>query len=267
MGLMVGVVAAPCIGPFVLSLLLFVGRLADPLAGFLLFFSLGLGMGAPYALLGFVAQRVHRLPKAGVWLVWSKKLLGVVLLGLALYLVRPLLPKAALPVVLAILLGAAGLYFGWIDRLETRSWRFLLVQRLIGSALLLAAAVAVWPRPHPGPGVAWMPYTEAALEGARREHRPVLIDIYADWCIPCVEMDHTTLRHPDVVSALAAVVTLRVDATRDIAPEAERLLERYAVYGVPTVLLFDRSGAEHRELRLTGFVSPDEFLARLRKIL
>ncbi|MBI4341909.1 MAG: thioredoxin family protein [Candidatus Omnitrophica bacterium] len=214
MGLLVGVVAAPCIGPFVLSLLLFVSRLADPIAGFLLFFVLGLGMGAPYIILGLAAQRVSRLPKAGAWLVWSKRLLGVVLLGLAFYFVRSLLPRSA-----------------------------------------------------PAPGVAWIPYTEAALEAARRDQRPVLVDVYADWCIPCVEMDHTTFRHPDVVHALAGVATLRVDATHEISPDAERLLERHQVYGAPTVLLFDRRGAERRELRLTGFIRPKEFLERLRPIL
>ena len=267
MGLMVGIVAAPCIGPFILSLLLLVSRQADPLAGFLLFFTLGLGMGAPYALLGIAAQRVTRLPKAGAWLVWSKKVLGVILLGLALYLIRPLLPPAAVHGAAAVLIGGAGLYLGWIDRPDARSWRFQLIQRLLGSALLVAAAVVIWPRPAAAPGVHWAPYTHAALEAMQREHRPIIVDIYADWCIPCVEMDHTTFRHPDVVRALAGVATLRVDATRDISPDAEQLLASHHVYGAPTVLLFDRQGIERRELRLTGFATVDEFLSRLQRIL
>ena len=267
MGLMVGIVAAPCIGPFILSLLLLVSRQADPLAGFLVFFALGLGMGAPYALLGLAAQRAARLPKSGAWLVWSKKLLGVILLGLALYLVRPLLPKAAVHGAAAALIGGAGLYLGWLDRPEQRSWRFQLFQRVIGSALLLAAAVVLWPRSAPAPGAAWVPYTAATLEAVQREHRPIIVDVYADWCIPCVEMDHTTFRHPDVVHALASVATLRIDATHEVTPEAEQLLSTYNVYGAPTVLFFDRQGKERRELRLTGFATVEELLSRLRRIL
>ena len=215
MGLVVGLVAAPCIGPVVLGLLLLIGQLGDPAAGFLLFFVLGLGMGMPYVVLGMAAHRIGRLPKAGAWLVWSKRALGVVLLGVALFFLTPLLPR---------------------------------------------------PQAMTSP-VAWVPYTEAALEQAQRAQRPILIDIYADWCLPCVEMDHVTFHHPDVARALASVATLRVDATREVSPEAERLLERHHVYGAPTLLFFDRSGRERLDLRLEGFATPDEFLERLEDML
>ena len=171
-------------------------------------------MGVPYVVLGMAAHRVGQLPKAGAWLVWSKRALGVVLLGVALFFLAPLLPRS-----------------------QTAS------------------------------PVAWAPYTAAALEQAQREQRPILIDIYADWCLPCVEMDHVTFRHPDVVAALASVTTLRVDATREVSPEAERLLARHHIYGAPTLLFFDRRGRERLELRLEGFAPPREFLERLEKIL
>ena len=221
MGMVVGLLAAPCIGPFVLSLLLLVSQLANPVIGFLLFFVLGLGMGLPYLVLGMTANRLGRLPKAGAWLVWSKRVLGVVLLGVALHFVWPLLPSHA--------------------------WR---------------------PTPQAASSmVAWEPYSQAAFARAGRAHRPILIDVYADWCIPCVEMDHVTFHHPDVVQALAGVTTLRVDATRGVSDEAGELLERYHVYGAPTVLFFDRNGQEQEALRLSGFATPKEFLERLKRIL
>jgi thiol:disulfide interchange protein DsbD len=214
MGVVVGVVAAPCIGPFVLSLLLFVGQLANPAHGFLLFFALGLGMGLPYVILGVAVNQAIQLPKAGKWLLWVKRLLGVVLLGLALYFLRPLLFRSA-----------------------------------------------------PPSASAWVPYTTAALLQAQRDERPVLIDIYADWCVPCIEMDHVTFRHPQVLQALAPVTTLRLDVTSEVAPEGEELLERYQIYGAPTVLFLDRTGRERTQLRATGFLKPDELLERLRRLL
>jgi len=266
MGLVVGLVAAPCIGPVVLGLILLVGQLGDAVAGFLLFFVMGLGMGTPYVALGMAASRVGQLPKAGGWLVWTKKGLGIVLLGLGLFFLNPLLPPQAAWMAAAGLLLGAGVYLGWLERSRGRGKSFLWVRRVVGGVLVVAAIGVVWPRPPATSPVAWAPYSEAALEQAQRAHQPILIDIYADWCLPCVEMDHVTFRHPDVVPALAAVTTLRVDATREVSPDAERLLDRYGVYGAPTILFFDRSGRERTDLRLAGFATPDEFLERLEQI-
>lgn len=212
MGLTVGLIAVPCIGPFVLGLLLFVSQLANPWLGFVVFLAVGIGMGLPYVLLGVFANQLSRLPKAGSWLVWVKKCLGVVLLGLAVYFVHPMFPSG---------------------------------------------------RQESAASVGWQRYSPQRFEQAQGEGRPVLIDIYADWCLPCVELDHVTFRHPQVVERLAGFTTLRVDATQDVPPEAQDLLERYDVYGVPTVLVFDAGGRERSDLRITGFVTPQEFLERL----
>ena len=139
--------------------------------------------------------------------------------------------------------------------------------RLVGGALVLAAVTVAWPKPETASLVTWVPYREAALEEAQRATQPILIDIYADWCLPCVEMDHVTFRQPAVVDALASVATLRVDATREVSEEAERLLQRHQIYGAPTILFFDRTGRERADLRLTGFVNAKEFLERLEQIL
>jgi thiol:disulfide interchange protein DsbD len=268
MGLVVGVIAAPCIGPFVLGLLLLVSQLANPLTGFLVFFMLGLGMGLPYVLLGVTTRRIVQLPKAGEWLLWSKKVLGVVLLGLALYFLKPLLPAALLQLLVIGLLLGAGVYLGWMERSRGPGRWFVLARRTLGGVLVASAAVVGWSRlPSAGPAVSWVPYNEAALEQAQRDGQPALIDVYADWCIPCVEMDHVTFRNPRVVQALASVRTLRLDATTEVSPDGEAFLERFRVYGVPAILFFDRAGRERRELRLLGFATVEEFLDRLEQIL
>lgn len=215
MGAMVGLIAAPCVGPFVLGLLVFVGQQADPVLGFWLLLTLGLGMGLPYILLGVLANRLSARPKAGPWMLWVKRALGVVLVGFSIYLVSPLLPS---------------------------------------------------PDKTGASPIAWQPYDPQRLARASEEGRPALVDVFADWCIPCIELDHVTFRHPDVVKQLEDIVALRIDATKAIPPDAEPLLERYEVYGVPTVLLFDAKGREHPELRVEGFIPPEEFLSRMRKL-
>ncbi len=266
MGMMVGVIAAPCIGPFVLGLFVLSSQLGNPAMGFLLFFVLGLGMGFPYLLLGVGAARVGQLPKAGEWLVWSKKGLGLVLLGLTLYFLRPLLPPQILRLAVTGLLLGGGVYLGWITRSKSHGPAFRAVRMIVGGTLVLSAVVVAWPRPQTGASVAWAPFNLQAMEQAQRDGRPMVIDVYADWCLPCVEMDHVTFRHPDVVSALAAVATLRLDVTREVPPDGQVLVERYRIFGAPTVMLFDRTGHEREELRLLGFASPDEFLDLLARI-
>lgn len=266
MGMILGIVAAPCVGPFVLGLLLIVGQMANPVMGFLLLFMLGLGMGLPCVLLGVGAHRVSHLPKAGAWLIWTKHLLGCVLLGVALFFLTPLLPWALAGLLLAALLLGSGVYLGALARIPHASKRFERVRQVIGGLLVVAAVTLAWPRPPAGPSVVWVPYTEQTMAAARAAARPVVVDVYADWCLPCVEMDHVTFRHPDVVQALARVTTLRIDATRAVSPEAQAFFERFRIYGLPVVLFFDARGEEAMPLRLTGFTPPEDFLARVAQV-
>lgn len=266
MGAAVGLVAAPCIGPFVLGLILVVGQLANPLAGFALFFMLGVGMGLPYVVLGALANQAAKLPKSGAWLVWSKHAMGFILWGLALYLVRPVLPPALVMPAVVLLLAAAGVYLGWLGvRQRSAPW-FRRVRRATGVALLAAAALLALPRAPQASPVAWQPYSDEALAQAKQAGKPAVVDVYADWCVPCVELDHVTFRHPDVVRALSSVAALRLDVTRETPREGEALLDRHRVIGVPTVLLFDRRGEERRDLRLEGFEGAKEFLERLGRL-
>jgi len=268
MGLVFGLVAAPCIGPFVGGLVLFVTQQASPPLGFLLFFILGLGMGLPYVVLGMATHRVAHLPKAGPWLIWSKKALGIVLLGFALYFLRPLVPPRLMGAAAVGLLLGAGVYLGWLERGSGRGSRWLLIRRVVGTALLLSALIVVWPRRQAVVAlVNWQPYTDIAFAQAQRAGRPIIVDTYADWCLPCLEMDHVTFHHPDVITALASVTTLRLDVTDEVSPDGLRFIERYRIFGAPTLLFFDRRGMEHREIRLLGFAAPDEFLERLQRIL
>lgn len=144
----------------------------------------------------------------------------------------------------------------WLLRGRVRWWM----------AILSGACVILSTQEAGTASVAWQTYTPARFDRAIREGRPVLVDVYAEWCLPCVELDRTTFRAPEVVQRLAALVTLRVDATRDVPRDAQALLDRYGIYGVPTVLFFDAAGQERPDLRVNGFVPPKAFLDRLNKL-
>ena len=264
MGLGVGLVAAPCVGPFLVSLLFVMSKFANPLMGFALFFALGLGMGLPSIVFALAARQISHLPKAGEWMIWSKKLLGAVLLGVALWFVRPLMPVSAMKWLTAALLMAAGVYLGWIESSKSRTGTLKKIRIGLGVSLLAAGIYFIRPQTPQGPTIGWQVYSTAALDAAIGKHEPVVVDIYADWCLPCVELDHSTFHDPEVIQATAALAALRIDVTREASPDAELLIQHYEIYGVPTVLFFDRSGVERPDLRVTGFVPPAEFLRRLR---
>ncbi|MBI3324945.1 MAG: thioredoxin family protein [Candidatus Omnitrophica bacterium] len=265
MGLSLGVIAAPCLGPSLAGMLLFVGQRAQLWLGFGLFLAVGLGMGLPYVLLSIFADRLAHWPKSGAWMVWVKKLLGVLLIGLAFYLVRPVLGGAFFWGVMVVWLLASGVYLGWLDRTAFSGGR-VWIKRGVGLACVVAVAAVPAPRRHQESLIAWEPYTTARFEQARQAARPVLVDVYADWCMPCVELDQVTFRNPLVAERLTDFVALRIDATRDVPQEAQALLDRYGIYGVPTVLLFDAAGREREELRVTGFVNPEELVKRLTAV-
>jgi thiol:disulfide interchange protein DsbD len=114
MGLVFGIVAAPCVDPFSIGLLTFVAAKADPFLGFILFFTLSLGLGFPYLWLGFFSNEIQRLPRSGMWMVWVKKIFGMVLLGMPLYFLNPLLPREWSRGLVPAYLIAAGLLLGWV---------------------------------------------------------------------------------------------------------------------------------------------------------
>ena len=245
MGLTMGIVAAPCIGPFVIGLAAYVGALGDPLQGFLLFFFLALGLGTPYFFLAIFSGKLKSLPRSGEWMEAVKHIFGFVLLGMALYFIEPLLPDSIAPYVLPGFMIAAALWSGIFDRAGMKSKGFAIFKYAF-SALLLAVGVYLLV-PSGGEKIEWTPYEDAAYETALEEGKPIIVDFYADWCLPCKELDAMTFSDPVVVEATADFATFKADVTQSGSEETERLVERFDVSGVPTVLIFDAAGEEGRE--------------------
>jgi thiol:disulfide interchange protein DsbD len=268
MGLTLGVVAAPCIGPFVLGLLTWVASMGSPWLGFIVFFTLSLGLGIPLFLLAMFSGQIEKLPRSGEWMLWIRKLMGWVLVGMAAYFVQPILPKTLGIFFLAAVAASAGVHLGWIVRTETSFRVFEWVKTLAAVMGLIMATVLVASWVMRGPGVTWQSYSDQLLSEARRLKKPMIIDFSADWCAPCRELDEVTFHDPAVVKeAKQSFVMVKVDLTRKGTPAHERLLIQYGIKGVPTVLFLDEQGNERHDLRLVDFLPPDQFLSRMKLLI
>ncbi|NOX16949.1 MAG: thioredoxin fold domain-containing protein [Chlorobi bacterium] len=256
MGLTMGIVAAPCIGPFVLGLVTYVAAKGDPVYGFLMFFFLAVGLGFPYLFLALFSGKIKNLPRSGMWMESVKHIFGFLLIGMAIYFILPLLPKDFQSWLLPAYGVLMALYLLIFER-AADSVKGFFVFKIVFSLVILAVSVyALIPSEDHSPE--WIKYSDAKYEEALANGDKIFIDFYADWCIPCKELDHITFADEKVISVMSDFKNFKVDLTKSMSEESEKIREKFNIRGMPTLLIYDTNGKEVR--RLTGFISPDEFL-------
>ena len=266
MGLTLGIVAAPCLGPFILGLLTYVGQKGDPFLGFLYFFVLSIGMGLPLAVLAVFSGAIDKLPMSGTWMVWIRKALGWVLIGMAGYMLQPLFySELARSVMYAGILSAAGIHLGWFDK-SKGARTFVMVKRALGLVLIGGAVTLLVMGAEKGETIQWIPYSESILTESKKRKKPVILDFYADWCGPCKALEKNVFNQPDIVALSKKFTNVKVDLTT--RHEAQELLQKkYGIRGVPTVIFMKGDGLEERKLRIESYVGPGEMLKRMRELL
>ncbi|HEX2867932.1 MAG TPA: cytochrome c biogenesis protein CcdA [Ignavibacteriales bacterium] len=255
MGLTMGIVAAPCIGPFVLGLVTFVGAKGDPYYGFMMFFFLALGLGFPYLLLALFSGKIKSLPRAGMWMEAVKHIFGFILLGMALYFLEPILPKSFGKYVLPVYMILAAMYLLIMDKAASNV-KGMKIFKMAFSVLIIAAAVYML-LPEKKSTPEWKYYSEEAYTTSLKSGKPMIIDFFADWCIPCKELDGMTFSNARVIDESRRFHTYKVDMTKSLSEETEHVRNKFKIVGMPTVLIINSKGEEVR--RLTGFVNAEEF--------
>lgn len=268
MGAIAGLICSPCTTAPLSAILLYIAQSGNMWLGSGTLYLYALGMGLPLMLITVFGNRL--LPKSGPWMEHVKTAFGFVILALPVFLLERIVGDEW-SVRLWSLLGVA--FFGWafITSLQAKhTW-----MRIVQIVLLAAALVCVRPlqdwafgAPHTQTQahlnftpVASVDALNQALEQAKG--RPVMLDLYADWCVACKEFEKYTFSNPQVQQALGNTVLLQADVTANNAQDVA-LLKHLQVLGLPTILFFDAEGKEHPEARVTGFMDAATFSAHLR---
>jgi len=254
MGLTMGIVAAPCVGPFVFSLITIVAKKADPLYGFIVFFVLSLGLGLPYLLLALFSGKLKSLPRAGLWMEAVKHIFGFVMIGMALYFAAPLIPRAINHYVLPVYGIIVSIYLLFFDKSANSSKGFKNFKTVLSIAVIIASVYFGWPVKEDHGN--WQNF-DANVYAQSIGKDKIIIDFWADWCVQCKEFDAKTFSNEKVKEALKDFKGFKSDLTSS-NDEVSKIYKDFKIISLPTVLIFDSKGNEVK--RITGFMEADEFI-------
>ncbi|CNI85936.1 thiol:disulfide interchange protein [Yersinia frederiksenii] len=269
MGALAGLICSPCTTAPLSAILLYIAQSGNMLAGGGTLYLYALGMGIPLVIVTLFGNKL--LPRSGPWMQYVKEAFGFVILALPVFLLERVLGDVW-GLRLWSLLAIA--FFGWafVLSLKAHSGWARVCQLLLLAALLIAARpLQDWAfgsntqqseiKPLAFKQVADLPQLQTAL--AQAQGKPVMLDLYADWCVACKEFEKYTFSDEQVQRQLANTVLLQADVTANNAEHAA-LLKQLNVLGLPTILFFDAQGNEVSDARVTGFMNAAEFLQHLQ---
>ena len=289
-GALSALIVTACVAPPLVATLAVIGQSGDVVRGAGALFALSMGMGSPLLLLGASAGKL--LPKAGAWMDTVKASFGVMMLGMAIWMMERVLPGSITLLLWALLVFLTGVFLGAFEPLpETapairRLGKGIGVMACIYGALMLVGVTLGGDDPlEPIPRgsllagsaqglstghLAFEPVEsvtelQVALTSARAAGTPVLFDFSADWCVSCKEMEKYTFSDADVIAALEPFVLLQADVTDNDADDKE-LLKYFGSFGPPTIAFFDSAGQEQPAYKLVGYVRAEEFATHVRRL-
>lgn len=292
-GMVSGLVAAPCVGPVLAVLLMHVAAAGDVLYGWLLFITFAFGLGLLFIILGTFSGAINALPKAGMWMVNIKKFFGVVMIGAALFFVNIVIPEHILNFIITLLTIMLAVYIGAFNRFDKdNSGFFKLVGKAVGIFLIIVSIVfglktISYYTVLPFGGVSGtvefktekhvnfsktdqnMQVVENAVRSIQGTNKLVMVDFWANWCPNCIELDKVTWNYPELVSfADNNFVSVKLDFSNKKSEFTQKYIEQYKDYGatnIPLILFINSKGDVVEKIQ--GLVEGERMLKKLKNII
>ncbi|VAW46053.1 Cytochrome c-type biogenesis protein DsbD, protein-disulfide reductase [hydrothermal vent metagenome] len=285
MGFLSALIVGPCMAPPLAGALIYIGQTGDAFLGGMALFAMSMGMGLPLIIIGTSSAKL--MPRAGAWMEKVKAFFGVMLIGVAIWMLERILPVEITMINWAILLIITAVYMGAFESTHEKTGWFKLAKGL-GIVLFLYGLIIliglmggskdVYQPLKTFQGSANAGQAQNAklnfkiiksiddLKVELAKGQPIMLDFYADWCISCKEMERLTFSDAQVQQALVGVTLLKADVTKnddiDIA-----LMQHFGIVGPPAILFFNPQGQEQKAQRVVGFKSADEFVVNIEQAL
>ncbi|WP_419532986.1 protein-disulfide reductase DsbD [Endozoicomonas sp.] len=287
MGILSALVVSPCVSAPLAGALIYISSTGDALFGGLTLFALGLGMGIPLFVLALGGR--HWLPRSGAWMNGIRSFFGVLLLGVAIWMLERIIsPPVTLFLWGALLIGS-GVFLGALHTNLNEAHQKLrqtigMLCLIYGTCLIVGAAMgnsdplaplvskhstSVTTKQPVGSGfrtVTTLNELNTLLADAALRNQPAMVDLYADWCLSCKIIERTVFPDPLVADQLATLSLIKLDIT-DNTPEHQQFLNQYQLFGPPALLFFDASGKALPMLKSQGEITAIQLHQKLTKLL
>jgi len=284
MGFLSALIVGPCVAAPLAGALIYIGQSGNALLGGSALFVMSLGMGVPLLIVGTTAGKY--MPRPGGWMENVKAIFGVMMLGVAIWMLSRIIPLHVSMFLWMLLVLMSSIYLGALEplRVDVSGWHKLLkslvvILFLYGVVLFLGSISGATNPLNPlekfiskevGKEILKTDFariqngTELSKALKASSSKPVMLDFYADWCVNCIELENFTFSDARVKEKLKNFTLLQIDVTKN-SDEDKRMQKEFGVFGPPAILFF-KNGEELQSLRVIGFKNADEFLAHLEKI-
>jgi thiol:disulfide interchange protein DsbD len=286
MGFLSALIVGPCVAPALAGALVYIGQTGDALLGGLALFVMSLGMGVPLLIIGAGAGKF--MPRPGGWMTLVSQIFGVVMLGIAIWMLSRIIPGSISLFLWSLLFIGSGLYAGAFEPLKEGISGvkkmikvFAVMLSIIGAIMLIGSFSGATNPLNPLEKFgACTPigqvqaknefkrvHTIEELEAEiKNSDKKIMLDFSADWCASCKELEHITFPDPTVSALMSKFKLLRVDVTKNTDTD-KSLLKKYNIFGPPAIIFYDDKGNELKNFKTIGYKPPEQFTKTLQNVL
>ncbi|MDD2383760.1 MAG: protein-disulfide reductase DsbD [Sulfurospirillaceae bacterium] len=285
MGFMSALIVGPCVAAPLAGALIYIGQTGNAFLGGSALFIMSLGMGIPLLIVGTTAGKY--MPRPGGWMDTIKSIFGVMMLGVAIWMLSRIIPNSASMFLWMILILISSIYWGALEPLHAGAKGFRKIIKSIVVLFFLYAVILLvgFVSGATNPLLPFEKFTTAKVENhevgksvferitsrealtiaLKKAKKPVILDFYADWCVNCIELEKFTFSDSRVKDKMKNFTLLQIDVTQN-SIEDKALQKEFDIFGPPAILFFEDS-LELKDARLIGFKNADDFLKHLDMVL